>query len=40
MQSMNSTGYTGSSGRFCHSAMPSITRSVIVEIVCLDTSAP
>ncbi len=23
-----------------HSAMPSITRSVIVEIVCLDTSAP
>src|SRR3712207_8991628 len=35
-----STGYTGSRGRFCHSAIPSRTLSVIVEIVCLDTSAP
>jgi hypothetical protein len=30
----------GSSGRDCHSAIPSITRSVIVVIVCFDTSAP
>src|SRR6516225_10616045 len=30
----------GSRGRLCHSAMPSITRSVIVVIVCLETSAP
>jgi hypothetical protein len=29
-----------SSGRFCHSAMPSITLSVIVEMVCFDTSVP
>ena len=27
-------------GRFYHSAMPSMTLSVIVEIVCRDTSAP
>lgn len=27
-------------GRFCHSAMPSMTLPVMVEIVCLDTSAP
>jgi hypothetical protein len=26
------------SGRFCHSAMSSITLSVIVEMVCLETS--
>src|SRR5512135_1828724 len=38
--SMNSTAYTGSSGRFCHSDMPSITRSVIALIVCFETSAP
>ena len=37
---MKITGYTESSGRDCHSAMPSITRSVIVEMVCLDTLAP
>jgi hypothetical protein len=37
---MKITGYIGSSGRFCHSDMPSITRSVIVEMVCFDTSAP
>ena len=37
---MKITGYTGSNGRLCHSAIPSMTRSVIVEIVCLDTSAP
>jgi len=30
----------GSSGRFCHSTMPSTTLSVMVEIVCRDTSAP
>jgi hypothetical protein len=29
-----------SRGRFCHSAMPSMTLSVIVEIVCRETSAP
>jgi hypothetical protein len=29
-----------SSGRFCHSAMPSITLSVIVLMVVLETSAP
>src|SRR4029077_19816348 len=29
-----------SSGRDCHSARPSITRSVIAVIVCLETSAP
>jgi hypothetical protein len=38
--SMNITGYTGSKGRFCHPTMPSMTLSVIVEIVCRDTSAP
>ena len=38
--SMKITAYTGSSGRFCQSASPSITRSVIAVIVCLDTSAP
>ncbi|TDO56622.1 hypothetical protein EV651_1129 [Kribbella sp. VKM Ac-2571] len=37
---MNSTGYTASSGRFCHSTIPSTTLSVIVEIVCRDTCAP
>ncbi len=37
---MKITGYTESNGRDCHSAMPSITRSVIVEMVCLDTLAP
>lgn len=29
-----------SSGRFCHSAMPSNTVSVTEEMVCLDASAP
>jgi len=38
--SMKTTAYTASSGRFCHSAIPSITRSVIVVMVCLETSAP
>ena len=38
--SMKITAYTGSSGRLCQSARPSMTRSVIVVIVCLDTSAP
>ena len=37
---MKITAYTGSSGRLCHSAIPSMTRSVIVLIVCLETSAP
>ncbi len=37
---MNSTAYTGSSSRPCHSARPSITRSVMVVMVCFDTSAP
>jgi hypothetical protein len=37
---MNSTGYTASNGRDCHSAIPSNTRSVIAEMVCLDTCAP
>jgi hypothetical protein len=37
---MKITGYTGSSGRLCHCAMPSTTRSVMVEMVCFDTSAP
>jgi hypothetical protein len=37
---MKITGYTGSSGRFCHAVMPSITRSVMAEIVCFDTWAP
>ncbi len=37
---MKITGYTASSGRFCHSAMPSITLSVMVKMVCRDTSAP
>ena len=40
MASMKITAYTGSSGRLCHSAIPSMTRSVIVLIVCLETSAP
>jgi hypothetical protein len=40
MASMNSTGYTGSSGRFCHSAIPSMIWSVIVEIVWRETCAP
>jgi hypothetical protein len=34
---MKITGYTGSSGRFCQAAIPSITRSVMVEMVCFDT---
>jgi len=38
--SMNTSGYTASSGRDCHSARPSITRSVIVVIRSLDTCAP
>jgi hypothetical protein len=37
---MKTTGYTLSSGRFCHSTMPAITLSVMVEMVCLDTVAP
>ena len=37
---MKITGYTASNGRDCHWARPSRTRSVIVEMVCLDTSAP
>lgn len=39
-QPMKITGYTGSSGPLHRCAIPSDTRSVIVEIVCLDTSAP
>ncbi len=34
---MNTTGYTGSSGRFCRSLIASITRSVIVVTACSDT---
>jgi len=37
---MKTTGYTLSSGRFCHSTIPAITLSVIVEMVYLDTLAP
>ena len=37
---MNTTGYTRSKGRFCHSAIPSSTLSVIVLIVVFDTSLP
>ncbi|SCE07901.1 hypothetical protein GA0115245_14745 [Streptomyces sp. di188] len=37
---MKTTGQTASRGRFCHSAMPSMTLSVIVEIVWRETSAP
>jgi hypothetical protein len=37
---MKITGYTGSSGRCCQAAIPSITRSVMVVMVCLDTAAP
>ena len=40
MASMKITAYTESNGLLCHSARPSITRSVIAVIVCLDTSAP
>ncbi len=36
----DSVNQAGSSGRDCQSAMPSMTRSVIVVIVCFDTSAP
>ena len=32
---MNTTAYTASSGRPCHSAIPSMTRLVIVVMVCL-----
>lgn len=37
---MNTIGYTGSRGRFCHSFIPSRTLSVIVEIVVFETSVP
>ncbi len=40
MASANGTGPTRSGGRLDHSAMPSITLPVIVEIVALDTLAP
>src|SRR6266536_152533 len=40
MASMKITAYTESNGLLCHSARPSMTRSVIAVIVCLDTSAP
>ncbi len=40
MASMKITAYTESNGRLCHSAIPSMTRSVIVVMVCLETSAP
>jgi hypothetical protein len=40
MASMKTTGWTASRGRLCHSAMPSRTLSVIVEIVCRETSVP
>lgn len=33
-------GWTRSSGQDCHSVMPSLTESVIVEIVCFDSEAP
>ncbi|KOU47754.1 hypothetical protein ADK54_12760 [Streptomyces sp. WM6378] len=39
MASTNATGWTRSSGRDCHSAMPTMTLCVIVVMVCLDTSA-
>jgi hypothetical protein len=38
--SMNTTAYTGSSGRDCHSVMPSMTRPVMAVIVCPETPAP
>ena len=38
--SMKTTAYTASNGRLCQSARPSMTRSVIAVIVCLETSAP
>jgi hypothetical protein len=38
--SMKTTAYTGSRGRFCQSARPSITASVMAVIVCFETSAP
>jgi hypothetical protein len=40
MASMKITAYTESSGRLCHSARPSITRSVMAVIACFETSAP
>src|SRR6195952_3890620 len=39
MASTNSTGYTASRGRFCHSVISSQTLSVILEIVSLETKA-
>jgi len=38
--SKNITGYSGSSGRDCHSATSAATASVIVLIRCGETSAP
>ncbi|CAM3343605.1 hypothetical protein WIMU106979_26745 [Williamsia muralis] len=38
--SMNITGYTRSSGRFCHSVISPTTLSVMREIVSFDTDAP
>jgi hypothetical protein len=38
--SVKITAYTGSQGRFCRSAGPSITRPVIVVMACLETPAP
>src|SRR5262249_42256106 len=40
MASMNTTGYTRSNGRCCHSAIDSSTRSVMRLIVSRHTSAP
>ena len=37
---MNSTGYTRSSGRFCHSTITSKIPSVIRVTVSLDTRTP
>jgi hypothetical protein len=36
----DSTGYTASRGRDCQAARPSNTRSVMVEMVCRETSVP
>ena len=40
MASMKITAYTASNGRLCQSARPSMTRLVMVVMVCLETSAP
>jgi len=40
MASMNSTGYTSSSGRFIQALISSSTWSVILETVSRDTDAP